>query len=1166
MNTNFTHLNLHTEYSIVDGLIRIDKLVENMQTLNMPSIAVTDYKNLFAAIKFYRAAIASGIKPIIGAELQVEGLAQNAAASNVIFLCKDNLGYKNLTSIITKSYLDGQTTGVPIIQRSWLKNNNEGLIALSCGLHGDVGHALLYEHQSFLDETLLFWKQCFEDRFYLEISRTGKDNEEEHIARAINLAHSENLPIVATNAVRFLNEEDYEIHEAKVCIQEGRTLNDKRQVKNFSQKQYLRSSDEMCKLFEDIPEAIENSIEISKRCNVEFQFGKVALPAFPTPNKSSVEQFLESQAHAGLESRIQSGAVDDSLSKEKYLSRLKEELEVISRMGYAGYFLIVSDFIAWAKSNDIPVGPGRGSGAGSLVAYSLGITNLDPLRYDLLFERFLNPERISLPDFDIDFCMDKRDQVIDYVAKRYGREKVSQIITYGSMSAKAVLRDVGRVLGYPYGFVDRIAKLVPFEPGITLSRAIEEEQELSKSYKNDSDVKEIINMSLALEGLSRSAGKHAGGVVISPSPLTDFTPLYCEPGGASVVTQLDMHDVETMGLIKFDFLGLRTLTIIDKAVKLINRQNKKENRPLIDIETIPLNDQKTFELLQSQRTIAVFQLESRGIRDIIKRLKPDCFDDIVSLVALYRPGPLQSGMVDDYIERKHGRQLANFLHPDLEDILRPTFGVILYQEQVMQIAQRLAGYKLGDADLLRRAMGKKKPEEMAEQRKVFVAGAIKHGVEETRANYIFDLMEKFAGYGFNKSHSVAYALLAYQTAWLKTHYKEAFMAAVLSADMDNTDKVVRLIDECRALGLQIAGPNINKSKYSFTVVNKNTILYGLGAIKGVGKAAIENIEAMQEKHGDFKDLNDLCAKSDSQKLNRRVLEALIVSGSMDSIESNRALLMNQLSIAMLQAEQHQRNESLGQNDMFGGFSKINTPAKKDFNSEEAWSEQKRLSGERNTLGLYLTGHPVERYKKELVRITGQKIVDILNTANERVVHTSERYQRKVTKVAGLIMTMRVRNIGSSKLAFAVLDDNSARMEAVLDYEKHGHLLNKDQILIIQGYLKFDEYTQSQQIRAQEVFSLDEARRKFATGLRIKIKTEKQTNGLLDEIYSVLSSNLDGECEVRIDVENNTAASSWLLAESWRISPNEDMLEKLQGINGVLQTDILYSGTNKKVIE
>ncbi len=806
MQPAFVHLRLHTEFSLVDGIVRIKPLVKRLAELNMPAVAVTDHANLFALVKFYKAAMGQGIKPVAGSDVLIFNPEDLATPYRLTLLVNNHSGYITLTELISKAYQEGQHQGVPMLQREWIEANHNGLIALSGAMSGDIGKALLAENKDAAKRLAEHWGALFDQGFYLELQRVGKPEEERYIAAAVDLAIETGLPVVATNDVRFIRQQDFDAHEVRVCINQGRVLDDNRRPKDYTPQQYLRSTEEMQALFADIPEALENTVEIARRCNLKLTLGENFLPDFPVPEGMNLSELMAAEALKGLEERLQQhpavGKGTDEENRKVYYERLDFELKMITQMGFPGYFMIVADFIQWAKNNLIPVGPGRGSGAGSLVAYALKITDLDPIEFDLLFERFLNPERVSMPDFDVDFCMDRRDEVIDYVARHYGRDHVAQIITYGSMAAKAVIRDVGRVLGFGYGFVDRLAKLIPFEIGMTLEKALKDSPELKQLYETEEEVKTLIDMARSLEGISRNAGKHAGGVVISPTKLTDFTPLYCEQGGGNLVTQFDKDDVEAVGLVKFDFLGLRTLTIIDWALQTINHRKQLAGEPPVDITVIPRDDAAAYELLKNAQTTAVFQLESRGMKELIRKLKPDCFDDIIALVALFRPGPLESGMVDDYINVKHGAK-AEYAHPLLEPILKPTNGVILYQEQVMQIARELAQYTLGGADMLRRAMGKKKPEEMAKQREIFTEGAVANQIDESIATYIFDLMEKFAGYGFNKSHSAAYALVAYQTAWLKAHYPAAFMAAVLSSDMDNTDKVVVLIEECRQMKLHL---------------------------------------------------------------------------------------------------------------------------------------------------------------------------------------------------------------------------------------------------------------------------------------------------------------------------------------------------------------------------
>ncbi len=1151
MSQPFVHLHLHTEYSIVDGLIRIPELLCKSVELGLPAVAVTDHVNLFSMVKFYRAALAAGIKPIIGTEIYLFNPKKQQLPFRLILLCQNKVGYKNLTRLISRAYLEGQTHGKPIIEYDWLENQTDGLIALSAGQQGDIGQALLKEKHDRAKERLERWLRLFPNRFYLEVQRVGKPREEDYIHDILELAAEYRAPVVATNDARFIHQSDYEAHEARICINGGWQLNDSRRPHDYTDQQYYRSAQEMTELFSDMPEALENTVEIAKRCNLTLTLDKPFLPNFPVPEGISLSDYFSKAAKAGLEKRVKNLLLDPSvkprddgeekprddggLEKRKlYDERLERELGVINQMGFAGYFLIVADFVRWAKENDVPVGPGRGSGAGSLVAYALGITDPDPLQFDLLFERFLNPERVSMPDFDIDFCMDGRDRVIDYVAQKYGRQSVSQIITYGTMAAKAVVRDVGRVLGHPYGFVDKLAKLIPFELGMTLDLALEREEVLAERYKKEAEVKNLIDLARRLEGLVRNAGKHAGGVVISPSLLTDFAPLYCEAGGNNLVTQFDKYDVEAIGLVKFDFLGLRTLTIIHWAVQTINEQLKAQGKPSLDISLIPTDDTATFDLLKSCQTTAVFQLESRGMKDLIKRLVPDCFEEIVALVALYRPGPLQSGMVDDFINRKHGHASIEYLEKRLEPILRPTYGVILYQEQVMQIAQVLAGYSLGGADILRKAMGKKNPKEMAKQRKIFVKGAVENGVREVVATRIFDLMEKFAGYGFNKSHSVAYALIAYQTAWLKAHYPAEFMAAVLSSDMDNTDKVVRFIEECRAMKLDLLSPNINQSQHRF-VVSDGKIVHGLGAIKGVGEAAIESIIAARKEDGDFCDFFDFCRRIDLRKANRRVLEALIKSGAMDAMGSSRASMIASIQKATLAAEQYLRNHTFGQNDLFaeadGGHY---VP---EFKIVKSWSDKERLQAEKETLGFYVSGHPLDQYEAELKHIVTSNIKNLKADKSRTVV------------ISGLIAAIRTMNTKrGDRMAFVALHDKSGRIETAVFsdiYTRYKELLQKDQLLVVEGDVNVDDYTGGFRFSANNIMSIDQAREIYAKYLLLRVRTEAGSNPFVDKLANVLTPYLGGKCSICLDYQHQGAKALLPLGKAWRVHPRDELIMEIK---------------------
>jgi DNA polymerase-3 subunit alpha len=1164
MQPTFIHLRVHTEYSLVNGTVRIPALAGRTAELGMPAVAVTDQGNLFSMVKFYRAAMQAGVKPIVGADLWLADASGNDRMSRIVLLCKHHAGYLNLVRLVSRSYTEGQHGGRPAIDKSWLEGQTDGLIALSGGCAGDVGQAVIAREMDRARHLLADWINLFPDSFYLEMQRSGRPHEEEYLHGAVSLATAAGVPVVATNDVHFLEPADFEAHEARVCINEGRTLDDPRRTREFTGQQYLRTPEEMQQLFSDIPEAIENSVEIARRCNLELDLGRNFLPDFPVPPGLALDDYFRAQAQDGLARRmaeIQAAAAPGAVDTVAYAKRLEREIHVILEMGFPGYFLIVADFIRWARENDIPVGPGRGSGAGSLVAYALAITDLDPLRYDLLFERFLNPERVSMPDFDVDFCMDGRDRVIDYVAGRYGRDHVSQIITYGSMAAKAVVRDVGRVLGHPYGFVDRIAKLIPFEIGITLDKALDQEPALQDLYDTDDEVRSIIDLAQSLEGLARNAGKHAGGVVIAPSRLTDFTPLYCEQGSDTVVSQFDKDDVEAVGLVKFDFLGLRTLTIIDRALHTVNAERAAAGDPAIDISTIPLDDAATFVLLKSFATTAVFQLESTGMKDLIRRLRPDSFEDIIALVALFRPGPLQSGMVDDFIKRKHGARVV-YPHPDLEPILQPTYGIILYQEQVMQIAQVLAGYSLGGADLLRRAMGKKKPEEMAKQRTIFLEGALARGVDENVASGIFDLMEKFAGYGFNKSHSAAYALISYQTAWLKAHHPAAFMAAVLSADMDNTDKIVRLIAECRDMKLTVVPPDVNTSDYWFTVQSDDTVVYGLGAIKGVGQAAIDGMLAERREQGRFADIYKLCRRIDHGKMNRRTLEALVRAGAMDTMGETRATQMANLPLAVQMAAQDSRNRDTGQDDLFGGTTEVSCVCPERPVLSE-WDEEQKLLGEKETLGLYLTGHPITRYEQELRRITSGQLANLAQTlAGSSGVPAGIDAGERPVIVAGLVMTMRVRKTRrGGKIAFITLDDHTAQLDVRIFsevFEKYQALLARDKLLVIQGTLGLDDYTGGNQITAQEIYDINQAREQFARRLVVGVQATQAGSVFVNSLADILTPFREGQCRVCIDYLGGSAAARVALGDEWTVHPTDELLHRLQELAGEQHVMVEYN--------
>ncbi len=1151
----YVHLHLHTEYSLVDSTIRIKKLVQRATELGMPAIAVTDQHNLFSLIKFYQAAEQAGVKPIVGADILVRSQDDPSALSRLVLLCQNRTGYLNLCRLLSKAYLQGQQHGVAQCEHDWIADHAEGLIALSAGFEGEIGQALLNNHPNRAKQLLQDSMRIFPDRFYVEIQRCGRDKEKRIEAVLLDLAARAGCPVVASNDVRFLDSNGYAAHEARVCIQEGRLLNDKRRESPYSAEQYLKSSEQMAVLFADIPQALENTALIAQRCNLQLEFGQYHLPAFPTPDGMDVENYLRTESEKGLQLRLQKKFQGTEYDSKEYNARLDLELGVINRMGFPGYFLIVADFIRWAKEEDIPVGPGRGSGAGSLVAWVLGITDLDPLEHELLFERFLNPERISMPDFDIDFCMEGRDRVIDYVAQTYGREQVSQIITFGTMAAKAVVRDCGRVQGHGYGFVDSIAKLIPLTLGITLSQAMEDEPQLKKRYEDEEDTRGLLDLALSLEGLIRNAGKHAGGVVIAPTPLTDFSPLFCESIGGSVVTQFDKDDVEAIGLVKFDFLGLRTLTIIDWALKTINRQRSTQGKEAIELEKLPPADPATFALLQACKTTAVFQLESRGMKDLIRKLVPDSFAEIVALVALFRPGPLDSGMVGEYIECKHGRKQVQYLHPRLEPILKPTYGVILYQEQVMQIAQDLAGYSLGAADILRRAMGKKKPSEMAEQKLIFIEGATERGVGEQLAEKIFSQMETFAGYGFNKSHSAAYALLSYQTAWLKTHYPAAFMAAVLSADLHNTDKLDEIIHDCRGLDLRLRPPDVNQSQYAFTVDDHATIRYGLGAIKGLGQAAVELIIHEREAKGEFKDLTSFCRRLDLQKVNRRAMEILIRSGAVDCLdpERNRARLMQELPDALQAADQAQKDKASGQVDMFGRVDDLSDIRPTDHREVTPWTELQCLQTEREALGLFLTGHPTHFHAADLARFTSCTLDQVAKRIPAEA-PANKRGGISMT-LAGMVKSVRRR---MNKGGFMAIEDQTGRMEITLyeaAWQQFAHLLVKDEILVIDGRVSLDEFSGGYRMKADKILTLSEAKTGHSRGVHISLRGPDEE--ICTRLQDAIRPYRNGNDEVYIDYNNGRAKAQLVLGAEWRISACDELVAALSSIDTVKEVRLIY---------
>ena len=1150
----FVHLRVHTEYSLIDGTIRLERpdarqddpkarhkedrfktLAEQAVELGFAAAAVTDLGNLFAMVKFYKSAEASGLKPLIGADLVLEERAAGEGPERVTLLVQSEVGYRNLVRLVSLSYTQGQGSGQPRLKAEWLAGATEGLIAL-CGPRSALGRQLLGGHWTRAEALLAEWRGLFGDRLYLEIQRCGRRDDEPHLRAAVRLARRTGTPVVATNDVCFLRRSDFEAHEARVCIAQGYTLDNDRRPRDYTAEQYLKSAEEMRALFHDLPEALENTVEVARRCTLSLKFGVNHLPDFPVPEGHTAPSWLREEARRGLALRMQSGQCGlrngaGPVAPAVYEQRLEYELGVIEKMGFAGYFLVVADFIAWAKTHGVPVGPGRGSGAGSLVAFAIGITDIDPLPYDLLFERFLNPERVSLPDFDVDFCMIGRDRVIDYVMDRYGRDRVSQIITYGTMAARAVVRDIARVLGHPYGMGDRVAKMIPGGPqGLTLGEALDEIPELKQACRQEEDVKAVVDLGLQLEGLTRSVGKHAGGVVIAPRPLTEFTPLFCEPGGGGLITQLDMKDVESVGLVKFDFLGLKTLTIIQAAVELIDAKRPAGAAPL-EILKIPLDDRATYQLYASGHTTAVFQMESGGMQRASVDLKPDNFEDIIALISLYRPGPMD--LIPDFVARKQGRARIDYLHPKMEAALKPTYGIFVYQEQVMQVSRELAGYTLGGADLLRRAMGKKIAAEMAQQREVFLKGATAQGVKEGVAGQIFDLMEKFANYGFNKSHAAAYALVSYQTAWLKTHYPADFMAAVLSCDMDKTDTVVMMIDECRRMGLAIEPPDINRSEFRFTVQGEKAIRYGLGAIKGAGEGALGLLFEERARNGPFQDLFDLCRRIDTRKTNKRVLEALIGAGALDGFGANRPSLMKTLPKALAAADQSSASLGVGQSDMFGIPATAAAGGAALMDREPDWPDNERLRLEKETLGLYFSGHPVEAYRPLLKQICSGTLKGQIEARSATAL------------VGGWVVDLR----RFGKRMLLTLDDRTAQITCILGEEFLASRAppRKDTLLFVQGRITPDEFSGGWRIFPNELYDLDQVQQRYAHRVLLQFAGgEAPMDRLLDTLKALRQP---GGCPVTVQYFNGKAQATLDLGPDWTIRVQDNGLDALRRLLG-----------------
>jgi DNA polymerase-3 subunit alpha len=1085
----------------------------------------------------------------------------------LLLLCQSRDGYLLLCRLISRAYLENQHRGRAELRREWFHQlGTDGLLALSGAHLGDVGSALLAGNASQAKQFSHSWAALFNNRFYLEVQRAGFADEELYIHGATQLAIELGLPLVATHPIQFLTTADFKAHEARVCIAEGYVLNDKRRVKAFTPQQYFKTQAEMAALFADLPEALQNSVEIARRCNLSLVLGKPRLPDFPTPNGQGLDDYLREQSEIGLHQRMALLYPDETLRAEKlpeYQARLVFENETIIKMGFPGYFLIVADFIRWAKKNGVPVGPGRGSGAGSLVAYSLGITDLDPLRYELLFERFLNPERVSMPDFDVDFCQDGRERVIDYVKQKYGAECVSQIATFGTMASKAVIRDVGRVMDFPYGLCDRLSKAIPVEgvKPVSLAKARQMEPEINAIAASEEGVEELLELAGRLEDLTRNVGMHAGGVLIAPGQLTDFCPLYCADSSTSVVSQFDKDDVEAIGLVKFDFLGLRTLTILDSAMRHVARLNG--GTAPFALETMPLDDRPTYELLKACNTTAVFQLESRGMKDLIKRLQPDTFEDIVALVALFRPGPLESGMVEDFINRKHGRAKADYFHPELEVSLKPTYGVIVYQEQVMQIAQIIGGYTLGGADMLRRAMGKKKAEEMAEQRDIFVTGAVARDIKTDLATQLFDLMEKFAGYGFNKSHSAAYALVAYQTAYLKAHHPAAFMAATLSGDLDNTEKVSTFYADTLQQNIRVLLPDVNSSGYIFSPVDETTIAYGLGAIKGTGEAAINSIVKARAS-GPFKDLFDFCRRVDKRIVNRRTVEALIKAGAFDAINNHRAALMASVDKALASADQQAR--AANQNSLFG---EDDADAVLIVQTADVprWKLREQLAHEKASLGIYLGGHPYQEFAAELANFIKVKLSDLTPQFVGKSNSPSggggfgngatQGARRGVPVVlAGIVSAFRIQQTRRGRMAIITLDDGAGQVELTVFnelYEASRPWIREDELLVVRGTAKLDEYSGNVRVSGDELFDFASARSNFAQQLYLRCNG----NANIAQLKKLFTPYRDGKCPVQIHYRNMIASCQLRLDEAWNVTLHDDLLSDLRELLKAENVKVIY---------
>ncbi|KLU22085.1 DNA polymerase III subunit alpha [Caballeronia mineralivorans PML1(12)] len=1178
----FVHLRVHSEFSIADGIVRLDDVVKAAAKDGQGALALTDLGNAFGLVRFYKEARGKGVKPIAGCDVWITNPADRDKPSRLLLLVKNQRGYLNLCELLSKAWLTNQYRGRAEVEYEWLESGlSEGLLALSGAQHGDIGMAFTAGNDQAAQRHAERWAKLFPNAFYIELQRAGHPGGEAYIQQAVALAAQLKLPVVATHPMQFMTPDDFTAHEARVCISEGDMLANPRRQKRFTTEQYFRTQEEMCALFADIPSALANTVEIAKRCNLKLELGKPKLPLFPTPDGMSLDDYLVQLSKEGLEKRLAQLYPDEAAreaQRETYYARLEFECKTIIGMGFPGYFLIVADFIMWAKNNGVPVGPGRGSGAGSLVAYALFITDLDPLKYNLLFERFLNPDRVSMPDFDIDFCQEGRDRVIQYVKQKYGADAVSQIATFGTMAAKAAVRDIGRVLDLGYMFTDGIAKLIPFKPGkhVTIADALKEEPTLQERFDNEDEVHQLIELAQRVEGLTRNVGMHAGGVLIAPGKLTDFCPLYTQGEDGGVVSQYDKDDVEAVGLVKFDFLGLTTLTILDWAERYIRRLDPSKKD--WNLSQVPLDDPASFQILKKANTVAVFQLESRGMQGMLKDAQPDRFEDIIALVALYRPGPMD--LIPSFCARKHGREIVEYPDPRVESVLKETYGIMVYQEQVMQMAQIIGGYSLGGADLLRRAMGKKKAEEMAEHRELFRQGAAKNGLTAEKADEIFDLMEKFAGYGFNKSHAAAYALLAYFTAWLKAHHPAEFMAANMSLAMDDTDKVKILFEDCLVNKMAVLPPDINQSAYRFEPVaeadgaRSKTIRYGLGAVKGSGQSAIEEILRAREE-APFTDLFDFCMRVDRRMVNRRTVEALIRAGAFDSLHDNRAQLIASVSLAMEAADQAAANA------MQSGLFDMGDESQQghDLVDEPMWSDKKRLQEEKSALGFYLSGHLFDAYKTEVRRFVRQKIGE-LKEGREKL-------------VAGVITTMRTQMTQRGKMLIVNLDDGTGQCEVTVfneQFEANKALYKEDELLVVQGQARNDAFTGGIRFTVEAAMDLERARSRYAQAVKVemngnadalRLKKVLEAHSAPPEQAAVPAAvqapsrgasrggerdggrgqrppvHIPNGLNVSIVYRSEHAEGEVRLGDAWRVKPTDDLITALRGEFAGSSIEIVY---------